>query len=238
MTIRNLTNITSVGLAVAVIALASPTAHSQGRINSGSGRILNMTSGMARQVQATNGANYYGANGVTYYGNGFTFTGNNYGSYGDFSGNNPYTYGVNPYFIDNGAPYRNQGGALVLGSDGQLYNPFLGDGAVEPTLNGDGITIPAPVGQENVVQKPAQMSDQIEATRLPGNLVRIQWAGDPRPIASMKFELLDRKRNELRQAVVNDLPAVATFSRPSTAAYYRVTIQYGDGAVRSIVSPL
>jgi len=231
MTIRNLTNITSVGLAVAVIALTSAVAHSQGRINSGSGRILNMTSGMARQVQATNG--------VTYYGSGVTYSGNNYGTYGDYLyGSNPYIYGQNPYFYDNGAPYRNQGGALVLGSDGQLYNPFLGDGAVEPTLNADGITIPAPVGQEDAVQHPAQMSDQIEATRLPGNQVRIQWAGDPRPIASMKFELLDRKRNELRQAVVNGLPAEATFTRPSTAAYYRVTIQYGDGAVRSIVSPL
>jgi hypothetical protein len=222
MTIRNLTNITNVGLAVAVIALASPVAHSQGRINSGSGRILNMTSGMARQVQATNG---------------FTFYGNDYGAYNPYIYGNS-LYGANPYFYDNGAPYRNQGGALVLGTDGQLYNPFLGDGAPEPTISSDGVTIPAPVGQENAVQNPVQLSDQIDATRLPGNMVHITWSGDPRPIASMKFELLDRNRNELRQAVVNDLPAEATFTRPSTAAYYRVTILYGDGAVRSIVSPL
>ena len=224
MTIRNLTNITSVGLAVAVIAMASPTAHSQGRINSASGRILNMTSGMARQIQATNG---------------ITFNGNNYGAYGAYLyGNNPYLYGMNPNFYNNGVPYRNQGGALVLGTDGQLYNPFLGDGAVEPTVNADGVVIPAPVGQEQAVQNPVSLSDSIEAVRLPGNLVRIMWAGDPRPIASMKFALLDRRRNELRQAVVNGLPAEATFSRPSTAAYYRVTILYGDGAVRSIVAPL
>jgi len=224
MTIRNMTNITNVGLAVAVIALASPAAHSQGRINSASGRILNMTSGMARQIQATNG---------------ITFNGNNYGAYGAYLyGNNPYMYGLNPSFYDNGVPYRNQGGALVLGADGQLYNPFLGNGAPEPTLNANGVTIPAPVGQENAVQSPVSLSDQIEAVRLPGNQVRIMWAGDPRPIASMKFALLDRKRNELRQAVVNGLPAEATFSRPSTAAYYRVTILYGDGAVRSIVAPL
>jgi len=219
-----MTNITNIGIAVAVIAFASPAAHSQGRINSASGRILNMTSGMARQISANNGV---------------TFNGNNYGAYGAYLyGNNPYMYGMNPYFYDNGAPYRNQGGALVLGPDGQLYNPFLGDGAPEPTLNVDGVTIPVPVGQENAVQNPTSLSDQIEAVRLPGNMVRIMWAGDPRPIANMKFALLDRRRNELRQAVVNDLPAEATFSRPSTAAYYRVTITYGDGAVRSIVAPL
>jgi len=224
MAIRNLTNITRIGLAAAAIAMASPAAHSQGRINSASGRILNMTSGMARQVRATNGS---------------TFNGNNYGAYGAFLyGNNPYLYGMNPNFYNNGAPYRNQGGALVLGPDGQLYNPFLGDGAVEPTVNAGGVVIPAPVGQELAVQNPVSLSDSIEAVRLPGNMVRIMWAGDPRPIASMKFALLDRRRNELRQTVVSDLPAEATFSRPSTAAYYRVTILYGDGAVRSIVAPL
>ena len=224
MTIRKTTNIASAWLAVAVIASTSTAAHSQGRVNSASGKIANATRGMARQVNTTNGNTYYG---------------NNYGAYGAYLyGTSPYLYGLNPSFYDHSASYRNQGGALVLGSDGQLYNPSLGDGALEPTLNADGVTIPAPVGQETSVQNPMRLSDQIEAVRLPGNRIRIVWTGDPRPIASMKFALLDRKRNEIRQTVVNALPAEATFSRPSTAAYYRVTILYGDGAVRSIVAPL
>lgn len=218
MTIRNMTNITNVALALAAFALAAPAAQSQTRVyNSVTGRYTsNRTSGMYNRVNANN-----------------IYSGNTYAGY--LYGSSPYMLGGRPYIYNNDvyAP----GGALVMGADGQLYNPFLDNGAVEPTVNADGVTIPVPVAQNPALQNPMQLSDQIEAVRLPGNRVRIVWSGDPRPIASMRFSLLDSKRVVLKSVVVTDLPAEAIFTRPSNAAYYRVMITYGDGAVRSIVAP-
>jgi hypothetical protein len=210
MMIRNMTNI---ALAVAVFALAAPVAHSQNRVyNGATGRYTpNSTSGMYNQVNANNG-----------------YFGNNYAGY---------LFGANPYLFNANSVYS-LGGALVFGSNGQLYNPFLNNGSLEPTYNVDGVTVPAPIGPGGVQQNPIQMSDQIEAVRLSGNRVRIMWSGDPRPVAGMQFSLLNSKRAELRNAMVTSLPAEAVFTRPSTAAYYRVVITYGDGAVRSIIAPL
>ena len=163
-------------------------------------------------------------------------------------GYNPYNgtfYGYNPYSPNayGIGPYRyNPGGALVLGANGQLYNPFLGNGGAEPTLNVDGISVPAPVVPIVSVPvaepTPTRMSDQIDMVRLSSNRIRIKWSGDPRPIATMTFSLLDKNRIALKSTMLSDMPAQAVFTVPSNAAYYRVVITYNDGAMRSLVSAL
>jgi len=146
----------------------------------------------------------------------------------------PYAYGIGPYRY-------NPGGTLVLGADGQLYNPSLGNGAVEPTIDADGITIPEPVVPAlvpAVPPAPIRTSDEIDAVRLSGNRIRIAWSGDPRPVATMTFSLLDKNRTALKSTILSDLPAQAVFTLPSKAAYYRVVITYNDGAMRSLVTAL
>jgi len=264
-----MTNITSVALAVAVIGMAAPRASAQQRVyNGATGRytynntnsgMYNSTIGMANNggynlLNAYNSGytlgmyNNSGYNLLNSYNNGYNLgmynnSGynlmNNYGSTGSYNGYVPYNaysdngYGTIPY------RYNNPGGALVMGSDGQLYNPSLGNDAVEPTVDADGVTIPQPVVPVPTVRTaPARTSDQIDAVRLSGNRIRIEWTGDPRPVETMTFSLLDRNRTALKLAILNGLPARTTFTVPSNAAFYRVVITYTDGATRSIVTPL
>ena len=211
MTIRNFTKITYAALAVAAVALAAPAAQSQTRSSNVTG---------AKRTSVSSGRIYRSAN-----------SNGNSGYYGNSSAGylNTYDpYGYAPYLYGNSGYGYSQGGALVLGSNGQLYDPFAGSGSSVPTYSQGGVTVPAPV----------QSSDRIEAVRLAGNRIRIEWNGDPRPVANIKFSLLDRNRKPLQTAVVTDLPAQADFSLPANAAYYRVAISYGDGAVRYIVTAL
>lgn len=260
----NIHNIKTLTLAVAAIALAAPMTQAQTRrgVSRGSGYIgYNSTTGTTAAHYPLTGYNavnhyagnsypYNGSNGVNNFTNGgypangynavTSAAGSGYSNYalgasGNYlSGTNgaynnaPYFYGADPYSYGASGFVYPQGGAIVQGSDGQIYDPFSVDGSVNPYFSQNGVTVAAPF----------QLSDQIEAVKLSGNRVRIVWSGDPRPVASMKFSLLDSRRNELRTTVVNDLPAEAIFTRPSTAAYYRVVILYGDGATRSIVAAL
>jgi len=229
MTIRNFTTITNVALAVAVIALAAPMADAQ---SGGYGAAFSMV-------------NNGGYNLLNAYNRGFSFGMVNNGGYnllnsynnsGSFYGYTPYS----PYAFGIGA-YRYNPGALVLGADGQLYNPSLGNGATEPTINADGITVPAPLVPALVPVAPTtsrRTSEQIDAVRLSGNRVRIEWTGDPRSVATMTFSLLDKNRAALKSTIMSDMPAQAVFTLPSNAAYYRVVINYSDGAVRSLVTAL
>jgi len=226
MTIRNITN---VALAVAAIAFAAPMAHAQyGGYSSSFGMYNN---GGYNLLNSYNNGNTFGM-----YNSGYNLL-NAYNN-GGFYGYTPYNagaFGVGPYRY-------NLGGALVMGADGQLYNPFLGNGAAEPTIDADGITIPAPVVPVVPVSvaspTPVRMSDQIDAVRLSGNRIRIAWSGDPRPVATMTFSLLDKNRTTLKSTILSDMPAKAVFTLPSKAAYYRVVITYSDGAMRSLVAAL
>ncbi len=85
---------------------------------------------------------------------------------------------------------------------------------------------------------PFDFSDSIEARRLSGNRVFIQWQGDPRPISRMTFALLDRRRKLLASQPVTTLPAEATMPLKAGAAYYRISILYTEGAARSLVFPV
>lgn len=155
-----------------------------------------------------------------------SFYGNNDAEY--FYSYAPYIYGSTPYVPSPAGSIYSQGGALVVGSNGQISTLYSGGGSVDPMTGQKGAANPASV----------RTSDRIEAVRLPGNRLQIQWNGDTTPIASLKFSLLDHKRVTLQTNVVTDLPAATTFALPSNAAYYRVVITYSDGAVRSIVAAL
>ena len=168
-------------------------------------------------------------NHVVHHGNAYAhggFYGNNYAQH--FYSYAPYIYSSTPYVYSPVGSIYSQGGALVLGSNGQLSTLYAVGSSVDPMTGQNGVTNPAPI----------RTSNRIEAVRLPGNRLQIQWNGDTTPVASLKFSLLDHKRVTLQTTVVTDLPAAATFSLPSNAAYYRVVITYSDGAVRSIVAAL
>jgi hypothetical protein len=230
MTIRNITNITNVALAVAAIAFAAPMAHAQyGGYSSSIGMYNN---GGYNLLNSYNNGNTFGM-----YNSGYNLL-NAYNNSGSFYGYTPYNAGA----FGVGAYRYNSGGALVMGADGELYNPFLGNGAAEPTIDADGIIIPAPVVPVVPVSvaepTPVRMSDQIDTVRLSGNRIRIEWSGDPRPVATMTFSLLDKNRTALKSTIMNGLPAQAVFTVPPKAAYYRVVITYNDGAMRSLVTAL
>ena len=215
MKIRIVNLIKNVALACAAIALGAPMAHSQTRqYNAVTGKYTTTSSGHIYRH-----SNPYANSG---------YSGNSYMAFlNDYS---PFVMGSTPSYFNNAAAVYPQGGALVLGSDGQIYAPYVnnGTGAIEPSNSRNGVTIAMPL----------KLSDQIETIKLSDNRIRIVWSGDPRPVANMRFSLLDSKRVVLRNAVVTDLPAEAVFTRPSNAVYYRVMITYGDGAMRSIVAPL
>jgi hypothetical protein len=215
MKIRIVNPIKNVALAVAVIALGAPMAHSQTRqYNALTGKY---TTTINRHIYRN--FNPYANSG---------YSGNSYMAYlNDYS---PSVVGSTPSYFNNAAAVYPQGGALVLGSDGRIYDPYAnnGAGAVDPSYSRNGVTFLVPM----------KLSDQIETIKLSDNRIRIVWSGDPRPVAKMRFSLLDSKRVVLRNTIVTDIPADAVFTRPSNAVYYRVMITYGDGAMRSIVAPL
>lgn len=227
MKIRQMNTIKSVALAVAAFALASPAANAQQRLYSPIlGRSVSQNgSRMANNLIYNNGNGYYGPT----FGYGASLNNYNPSLYVDPSG------GITMY----GSPYGYRApGAVVLGPNGQVVDttpyPF-----VDPANGVEDAAAVAPNGQNGIVNAPtAQLSDQIAAVRLSDNRVKIAWAGDPRPIASMTFSLLDSRRNEVRHTDVSGLPAQAIFTRPSNAAYYAVTITYSDGAVRRVLGSL
>lgn len=220
MKIRQMNTIKSVALAVAAFALAAPAANAQRVGNANFGR-----SQMANNLIYSNGNGYYGPT----FGYGATL--NNYSPFllGDSYG------GI--YMA--GSPYGYRApGAVILGANGQVVDttpyPYVDQ------QNGiEDAEAAAQTPQGGAINAPtAQLNDSIAAVRLSDNRVKIAWKGDPRPIASMTFSLLDRRRNEVRHTDVSGLPAQAIFTRPSNAVYYGVTITYSDGAVRTLLGRL
>jgi hypothetical protein len=134
--------------------------------------------------------------------------------------NMPYLYNSPGYFYPQGA--------IVLGANGQIYDTTANNGIPDLAYRQNGLTIPAR----------HQLSDKMEAIRLPDNRIEIRWDGDTHSVASMKFSLLNRKRAVLQTAVITDLPSAAIFAPTAGAVYYRVMITYSDGAVRSLVATL
>ncbi len=212
MNIRNMKNL---AFAVAALALIAPNAHAQRRNPNGS------------MVVAPGNVNAY------VFGNGYTYKGmNNYGTYSGFPNYSiGYPYAFNKYGGINSAGAN---GSVTVGGNGAVYPGY---GSATINNSNEGITVNE--GQDNLPPvAPVSLSDQIVVSKLSSNRVKIVWDGDPRPVAKMQFALLDSKKTALRSLTITDLPAEATFVRPTTAAYYRVVITYGDGAMRSLISAL
>jgi len=229
MKIRNINNIKNVALAIAAFALAAPAVQAQGRLG-----IPTSAAGQAR-VRGTSQM----ANTLVNNANGYPGPLYGYGYYGYLNNYSPYLTGADPYsgIYDVGSPYAYRApGAVVMGPNGQIADttpyPYDAQGVED-----QGVVVPT--NQSGTMNVPTtQLNDQIAALRLSGNRVKLAWVGDPRPVSSMTFSLLDSKRNEIRHADVSGLPAQAIFTRPSNAVYYRVSITYGDGAVRSLIGSL
>ncbi len=201
-------------LAVAAIALAAPVAQAQ------------------RRNIGVNPALFSGNTNSFVFGNGYTYQGINnfYETY----------YGASNYSFGNVYPFGTYGGVNIGGANGSVT--VGGNGVVTPgygsiAINSNGFNSYDQQG-DLPLTPPVRLSDQIEVKKLSLNRVKIAWDGDPKPIAKMQFALLDIKKNVLKSQTITNTPAEATFVRPSTAAYYRVVITYGDGAMRSLISAL
>lgn len=195
------------------------------------------------------GYNYGNAlnNGYGYgYGNGNAYAGVGNGGYGY---NNPYSGLPNGYYAgsndtsingagNTGTPYIGAGGYYGGGS---YSDPSFaaGPNGVTPLADGNGVAYPmANNGGVYVVHGPTGLRDSIDVDRPTNTQVKISWTGDPRPIKQMTFSVLDSSRQTLKSQVITKTPAQATFTRGKTASYYRVYIEYLDGAVRTLTAPL
>jgi hypothetical protein len=78
--------------------------------------------------------------------------------------------------------------------------------------------------------------DHIQAKRLKNGEIQLNWKGDPRIVAGIRFALLDRNGKALKQTTVTRLPGAAQFTRPRTAVYYGAMIYYIDGKTNTFLS--
>jgi hypothetical protein len=82
------------------------------------------------------------------------------------------------------------------------------------------------------------LSDTAISHRKPQDPIRLEWQGDSRAIARLTFTLLDSRRRSLSEQTITSLPAEVRFTRSPDATYYRVCIEYQDGAIQCKVLPL
>ena len=66
----------------------------------------------------------------------------------------------------------------------------------------------------------------------------IRWSGEPRAVQSIRFALLDKSRNAIKEEIITRLPAVARLAITSKTSYYRVLVQYLNGTTTSVTAPL
>ncbi|HLK58820.1 MAG TPA: hypothetical protein VKU00_19765 [Chthonomonadaceae bacterium] len=81
-------------------------------------------------------------------------------------------------------------------------------------------------------------SDAVSVRKESNNRLFMQWQGEPRAVRSITFALLDTNNKVIRQQVITDLPAEARLTRTTKTTGYRVTIQYINGTVTNMTSPL
>lgn len=81
-------------------------------------------------------------------------------------------------------------------------------------------------------------SDTIEARRESNNTIWIGWQGDTQMVNRITFALLNKDHHQITQRVRTSPPAQIRFTRIKDAAYYRVTVEYLNGATNTVTSPI
>lgn len=159
-------------------------------------------------------------------GSGLTFLGDNYG--GGYA-----TFGAN--------------GSIIV-NPGQGYNPYLSSfnqnpynqGMLPPNSRSANNGNNSADGSDANSSVPMPLSQAITVQRGRGFDLSVLWRGNPDRIASMKVTLLNRYHLPVAKQVTDGVaPAYFAANQNTFAArYYRVEVQYADGATAAITTPL
>lgn len=144
--------------------------------------------------------------------------------------------GPNGAYIAPGGQY-----SFPVGSTGSanLYSPLSPTGtfgapsAVE-TYNPANPNQPVPAFSGAI----PRTSDTISARIDKENRLVISWAGDPRTVAGIRVALLDKDHKVIKEEAVTKLPVQARLAITSKTSYYQVYIEYVNGTVTNVISPL
>lgn len=134
---------------------------------------------------------------------------------------------------DNGYPNGGYNGDQNTGNAVNRVNGASANGSAAPengagssAINGDAADMPV------VPQKP------VVVRRAPYGRVDISFRGDTTGVSRITAMLLDGSRRELTRQVLTGPPAQARLPRLAGAKYYRVRLEYPNGATRSYTGRL
>jgi hypothetical protein len=177
--------------------------------------------------------------GAPYYFQNFGYDLSNYGYGADYPGNGYYgPGGFNAIGDVHGpAPGRTVNDTIVQG------------GIVDPTKPAEVLPPDEEMTDDNAADVPqtgaqyhrsaaASSASLISVRRGPYNRVAIAYKGNTNGIADITTQLLDSRKHVVQEAVITSPPAQTLLRRPVTARYYRVIIDYNNGAERVVTRPL
>lgn len=81
-------------------------------------------------------------------------------------------------------------------------------------------------------------SDSIEARLEDDNMLWVAWQGASRAVIRIQVDILDKDRKSIAQKTIMQLPTETRIRLEKQAAYYRVLVQYINGTVTVVTSPL
>lgn len=161
--------------------------------------------------------------------------------------------GIRPGYLGPNGPYAaptNSNEAMLYPNGGQVGS--VGNMSLFAPFNAPASLVD-PSQADPVIQNAAGVPGQTYNGRIPRtsdtscfilaridkeNRLVVKWSGDPRAVASIRFALLDKDHKVLKEERVNRLPAEARLAITSKTSYYRVYIEYVNGTVTNVVSPL
>jgi len=122
------------------------------------------------------------------------------------------------------------GGPLILMGAGRNQMVYLNGRTAIPLP--DPYLTPQYLGPQDI----PRTSDEIDARIEKDGKLLIRWQGEPRAVHRISFALLDKNRKVLKETTITRLPAETRFTLTNKTTYYRVTIEYINGTVTSVVS--
>jgi hypothetical protein len=155
----------------------------------------------------------------------------------------PNGYGVPGYYGFYGSPLAgvNGYGASPIDGVGVLDGSYVStpqdpgiaavNSGVEPVAGTGGRGVV-------VIHGPTGLKDSIDVSKPSATKIKVSWSGNPATIKQMTFSILDSSHQTIDSQIIAATPAQATFTMRKRSVYYRVFIQYLDGATRSITAPL
>lgn len=144
-------------------------------------------------------------------------------------------YGMTPYFNRFAGALNPYGGAIA---SGQTPIAYLGRGhdAIIPYNEANEASLRA--AQLAQFYALARANESIDAKIEKDGRLLVKWQGEPRVVSQIRFAILDKGRKLIKEQVITRLPAEARFTLTNKTAYYRVIVEYLNGATASFISPV